>query len=244
MATPLNSAVKKKKGPSITRQDLLKKSPIPWAVLLGITAIGAGLMVWPNASDWMQKQKDIETMVKNLPALEAKKQQLSNQKEELESEFSEKSSEFVKIADQRFPETIDVTKLAQILEIYSILVKSNYQPIKTLELASISTSPARNVDGANYAQTPVSLNLVADRETFKEFLIFLRSSQIPDELRNLVISSGGGDTASLEFLNANRLPVSRIETLSMNEERGRDEGGGTNSTYNTQLQLFFYSQPL
>ena len=48
---------------------------------------------------------------------------------------------------------------------------------------------------------------------------------------------------AIEFLNANRLPVSRINTLSMNEERDRDSSGSS-SVYNSQLQLLFYSQPL
>lgn len=242
MPNNLTSAIKKNAGSKATRKELMQKSPIPWTVLLVITLGVGALLVWPNASDWMSKQSEIKSMETEIPQLEANKQNLSLEKDVLELAFKDKAEPFIKLADQRFPTEIDGTKIAQIIEIYSVLMKVNYRS-NTLELNSLSVGTTQNVDGENYAETSVSLNLLIDREMLKEVIQFLKTSRIPDELRNKVISSGGGETASIEFLNLSKLPVGRINSLSLNEERGRNQES-TIDVYNAQLQVFFYSEPI
>jgi len=238
----LKNVLKKNGGIKITRQDLLRKSPIPWTALILITLVVAGFMVWPNASDWMDKQSKLKAMAVEIPDMETKQVSLNNEKENLEIVFNEQAEPFIRVAEQRFPSEIKADNIAQIIEIYSILRKINYRA-STLELNSVAVSTTQNVDGTTYAETPVTINILADRETLKDFIAFLKTSQITDELNNKVIASGGDEIGSIEFLTANILPVARINSLSMTEERGRNQSGGSNA-YNTQLQVMLYSKPL
>ena len=245
MANNLNSIIKKTKGSSTSRKELLHKSPIPWLVVLSIVLVIGAMVLWPKGSDWLSKREELKTMAVEIPKLEQRKAQMTEEKADIEAIFSEQSEAFVKIAEQRLPDELDVTKMAQIIEMYTVLMAINYRR-NTLELDTIGFGVPQNVDGTNYAVISANLNLKIDREMLKEFIDFLRSSRITDDLRNKVIASGGSETASIEFLDLNRLPVSRINSLSMNEERGRDSETGRSGSrvYNAQMQVYFYSKPL
>ena len=243
MANNLSSVIKKNAGSKVTRKEIMQRSPVPWAVLLGITLIAAGFLVWPNASAWLEQSGAIKDMETEIPQLEVDKQSLTIQKDELEIDFNEKAEPFLKVADQRFPEIVDTTTIAQILEIYAILMKVNYRSNK-FELNSVAVSGAQNVDGANYAETSVNLNVQVDRPMLEALIKFLQTSRVTDELRNKVIASGGGETASIEFLNLNKLPVGKVNSLTLNEERSRDDAESGSDQYNVQVQALFYSQPL
>jgi|GEM_PF-5790226 len=242
MANTLNSVVKKTTGNKKTRKELMQKSPIPWAVLLVVTLGAAGFLVWPNAADWMEKRETIKQMDTQIPQLESQKNNLNQTKNDLEVAFTDKAAPFIKTSEQRFPQLVDGTNVAQIIEIYSILMKTNYRS-NTLDLKSLAVGKTQNVDGASYAETSVNINVVVDREMLEEFIGFIKRSHISDELRNKVIASGGGETASIEFLTLNKLPVARINMLSLNEESKKDKNN-TESIYNAQLQVFFYSKPV
>lgn len=242
MANTLNSIVKKSAGTKKTRKELMQKSPIPWIVLLVITLAAAGILVWPNASDWMSKQAEITEMETLIPQLESEQNNLTQTKNDLDVAFNDKAAPYIKTAKQRFPETIDGTTIAQIIEIYSILMKVNYRA-NTIELKSLAVGKTQNVDGKNYAETSANINIVVDREMLEEFVTFVKESHVSEELRNKVIASGGGENASIEFLTLNKLPVGRINMLSLNEENKANDRN-TESTYNAQMQVFFYSEPI
>lgn len=221
---------------------MMQKSPVPWVMLLIITLVVSAFLVWPSANQWLQQKSAIKEMESLLPQLESENQSLTLKKDTLEITFKDKAEPFLNIADQRFPEAIDPTLITQIIEIYSILMKVNYRS-NTFELNSISTGSPNNVDGANYAETSVNLNLLVDREMLKEVIKFLQHSRVTDELRNKVIASGGGETASIEFLNLNKLPVGRVNSISLNEERSPEKTNPID-VYSVQIQALFYSQPL
>ncbi|NCP67859.1 hypothetical protein GW756_05910 [bacterium] len=238
----LNSVIKNNSGAKHTRKELMNKSPIPWLVIIGITAVAGGFLIYPNASMWIEKRSELKDMETLIPQLESENQALSTEKDTLEESFKEKAKPYIAIADQRFPTEIDTIKITQIIEMYSILMQVNYRA-NDLKLNTLSVSATRNVDGLPFAETGVNINVVIDREMLEQLIAFLKTSQISNELENKVIASGGGETASIEFLKANQLPVGRINSLSLNEERGRSQDSNK-EVYNAQIQVLFYSEPV
>lgn len=239
MEKNLNSVIKKNKSFQASRKELMKSSPIPWLVLLIATLIAAAFLIWPNASDWMEKTKELKAMETDIPTLEQERQSLTNKLNDLNKAFDTKAEEYLLVADQRFPEEIDTAKLAQIVEIYAILMDVHYRS-NTMKLNSLSVGSTQNVDGAGYAETSVNINVLLDREMLENFIAFLKTSQVTNSLRNKILDS---DNASLNFLDLNKLPVGRINLLSLNEESSRDKANAQ-TNYNAQIQVFFYSQPL
>ena len=211
----LSSVVKKNTGSKHTRKELMNKSPIPWLVLIGMTVIAGAFLIYPNASDWLKKQSELTEMESLIPQLESENQTLSTEKETLEEAFKDKAKPYIAIADQRFPTEIDSTTITQIIEMYAILMQVNYRS-NDFKLNSLSVGRPQNVDGLPFAETSVNINVVIDREMLQEFIAFLKTSEITNDLENKVISSGGGETASIEFLKLNKLPVGRINSLSLN----------------------------
>jgi len=240
----LSSAVKKNTGSKHTRKELMNKSPIPWLVILVITSVGGGLFVYPDASNWLEKNASIKEMEDALPKLKAEKEALSLKKDELSQAFSDKAKPFIEIANQRFPVEIDATTITQIMEIYTILMQVNNRG-NQIELTSLSISQPKNVDGLPFAETMMNLNIVVDREMLQEFISFIQTGEISNELENKVIENGGGETASIEFLKLNKLPVATINSLSLNENRANsEESSNAKEVFSTQIQVLFYSEPI
>lgn len=240
----LSSAVKKNNGAKHTRKELMNKSPIPWIVILVITSVAGGFFVYPSASDWLEKTGSIKDMEDNQPKLKSEKEALTLEKDTLSQAFTDKAKPYIKIADQRFPVEIDSTKVAQIMEIYTILMQINNRG-NQIELTSLSLSQPRNVDGLPFAETMMNLNLVIDREMLEEFVAFIQTGEIGTKLENDVIESGGGETASIEFLRMNKLPVATINSMSLNEDRSSsEEASNAKEVFNTQIQVLFYSEPV
>lgn len=238
----LNPVAKKNSGAKHTRKELMSKSPVPWLVIIFATLVAGAFLIYPNANEWNTKRAELKNMEILIPQLESENQALSIEKESIDEDFKEKAKPYIAIADQRFPTEIDTTKVAQILEMYAILMQVNYRS-NTFKINALSVGAPRNVDGAPFAETSVSINAIIDRVMLEEFIAFLKTSQITNDLENKVIASGGGETASIEFLKLNQLPVGRINSLSLNEERSQSTA--TNKeVYNAQLQVLFYSEPV
>jgi len=238
----LNTVVKKNSGSKHSRKELMNKSPIPWLVIIFITLIAGGFLIYPNASSWLEKRAELTEMETLIPQLEDKNQTLINEKDALNDTFKNKAQPYIRIADQRFPTVINPTTVTQVLEMYAILMKVNYRS-NDFELNSLSVGQPRNVDGLPFAESSVNINVVIDREMLEEFVAFLQTGEITNDLENKVIESGGGETASIEFLKLNKLPVATINSLSLNEERSQNETANK-EVYNAQLQVLFYSEPV
>ncbi len=238
----LNSVIKKKSGSKHSRKELISKSPIPWVLIIIVTLIAGAFLIFPNASDWMDKRAELKEMVSLIPELESTNQALTNDRDLLNTSFKDKAKPYIKIADQRFPVEINTTTITQVLEMYAILMRVNYRS-NDFELKSLSVGQPQNVDGSPFAESSVNINVLIDREMLEAFIVFLQTGEITNELENKVISSGGGETASIEFLKLNKLPVATINSLSLNEERSQNESSNK-EVYNAQLQVLFYSEPV
>lgn len=238
----LNSVVKKKSGSKHSRKELMNKSPIPWVVVIVITLIAGAVLIWPNISDWTEKRGELKEMETLIPQLESSNQTLTNDRDLLNNTFKEKAKPYIQIADQRFPVEINTTTITQVLEMYAILMKVNYRS-NDFELKSLSVARPTNVDGLPFAESSVNISVKIDREMLEEFIAFLQTGEITNDLENKVLASGGGETASIEFLKLNKLPVATINSLSLNEERSQNESANK-EVYNAQLQVLFYSEPV
>lgn len=238
----ISSAVKKNSGTKATRKELMNKSPIPWLVILGATALAGGLFVYPDAMDWLEKRGSLSEMEENLPTLESQKQDLSLENDNLTTDFESKAKPYIAIANQRYPVEIDKIKISQIMEIYSILKQVNNRQ-NQIELRSLSIGDPQNIDGLPMASTMVNLNLVIDRPMLEDLVGFIQTGEIKKNLEDKVLRSNGGDTASIEFLKINKLPVGTINNVSLNEERGLGDDNAR-EVYNAQIQVLFYSEPV
>ncbi len=240
---PLSSAVKKNSGQKHSRKELMNKSPIPWLVLIVITLIASAFAIYPNAQEWMEKKAELKEMVTLIPQLESEKQSLTSEKDQLNEAFKDKARPYVQRADQRFPVTIDPTTMAQTIEIYSILMERNYVN-NQFELNSLNVGQPKNVDGSPYAESAVNMSVVVDRVMLAELIEFIQTGVVTNDLQKKVIESGGGETASIEFLKSNLLPVGIINSISLNEETGDEDSRVKIPVYNVQLQILFYSEPV
>jgi hypothetical protein len=249
----LSSAVKKNSGSKHTRKELMNKSPIPWIVIIVAFTILGGVFVFPDATTWLSQRDSVNELSDSIPVLESEKQALSNEKGNLDEDFLKLTQgevneegviaiDYNKLANQRFPDSVDTTRVAQIMEIYSVLMQKMNRG-NDIKLSSLSINQAQNIDGLPYAQNSMSLNMTIDRTMLKELIAFIQTGEITNELENKVIQTARGEGASIEFLKDNKLPVATIASLSLNESTNLDDLS-SREIYSAQIQVFLYSQPI
>ncbi len=237
-ATP--NVLKKKPSLKLSRKDQLKRNPIPW-ILLFIVCGGLIYFLLPDYSSWNEKKAEIKTLEPQNIKLQENKESLQDELAIVEAEFNEKAGDFLVKEKQIFPEKITPSTVAQIIEIYSILLQRNSASTSEMDLKSLNIGKSTIVPGKSYAETQISASFLADEATFKKFIKFMQSGEISDELRNKVVNRRNkGDAASIEFLDNNRLPISNIRSVNVSENKSDFEGGAP--TYNIQMQLVVFSQ--
>ncbi len=242
MASPLKAKTKKssEKSLKLSRRQKWRRNPIPWAVLWIVTLAVAGIWVVPNALTWVDQKSKISSLSSENTSLETQidtQKKVRNQEQE---KFDQLAKGTLAVEDQRFPYQIDANKIAKIIEIYALQL--NLSRTTFVDLQTLSFSTARPSDGTDYYETIVNMALYIDENSLKRFIDFVQTGLYDNQLTVDTISpENKGETAALEFLDDNLLPIAHIRSINLSE----DSSANTEfprKIYSAQMQLVFFSQ--
>jgi len=233
----------KKRALHLSRRARMQKNPIPWILILLISG-ALFYQIAPDYKEWNQKKAEIKILAPKNIELDKESSELADKKRNLENKFTEAAKKNASLEEQLFPKKIDSSKIAQIFEIYGLLLDPQTQSLKKRRsvfeiktLAIGNTSPKKN---SKYSITPINMNLDIDKNNLKKLLTFLRDNKISDKLRDKIVDQATEGDASINFLENNILPVNTISSLSLDKVDSKDYS--YTEIYNVQLQIVLYSQ--
>jgi len=240
MATLKKMAKKQAKSLKLTRRQQWRRNPIPWAVLLIITLAIGGIWVLPNYLTWSDQKSKISNFATENQQLETRTETQKKIRNQEQEKFDQLAKGTLSVESQRFPETINTNKIAKILEIYTLqlnLSRKTYAELKT-----ISFSTTRPSNTSDYFEMPITVSLLIDKDSFERYVEFLQTGIYDQQLTVDTISpENKGETAALEFLDNNLLPLLHIRSISFTED-GELSETFPKEVYSVQLQLSLFSQ--
>ncbi len=218
----MNTQTPKKEIHHSHRDSLLK-----WGILFVLLLAFLLLFVFPETQEWNTKRKEYNrslVLIEDLQMLESETRDLLDQKEkELQQFQQEKQLEEL----QTFPTSIDYSKIAQILEVYTLqlknLVRSDYTPY--FELKNIDFGRTQKTDESLYDETETTISFEADQESFEDFILFLQSGNpTPRFLSGIEMVPSQIDANSYQFLTTYKLPVLHITSIAYQPRRQNETG--------------------
>lgn len=237
---------------TISSYEQSKKSPFKWIVLIILVSVFIGMVLLPQTKEWIEKREYQSTNVKLVQDLRDKDDlltiDLGNKKRQLEDFRKEKKLEELQV----FPESIDVHKIIQILELYTLQLKNldGLYSSSFFELKNVDFKKTKNNKNDEYSETIVDLEFESDEENFKEFILFLQSGDLSQRFEEGVRNEQIDDSV-YQFLTTNLLPVLHIESLTYTKmtpkKEQRDESGLSfvpeqNLSANLKVKLFSYPE--
>ncbi len=235
---PINSI--KKRTLHRSRQSKMRNNPIPWVILF----IFSGVLIYigaPKYSEWNQKKSEIQILTPQNDELLDEKDNLLERKNKLKNQFNKAAELNANLEEQLFPQKISSSKVAQVFEIYSLLLKEAGGRSAVVDLKSLnigSTSPQK---GENYSTTSVNINIDIDKTNFKRFLTFIQNNKISNKLKDAIISKSSKANPSIDFLENNILPIGTVSAIGINKIESKQYSSRI-EVFNVQLQLLLYSQ--
>lgn len=243
MANPIKLKTqnnKNEKSLKLSRRQKWRRNPIPWAVLMLISLVIAGLWVVPDYLSWGSQKLKITEFVTENQTLEnqiADQKKTRNQEQE---KFDQLAKSTLNVEKQRFPETVNVNQVAKVLEIY--MLQLNLSRKTYVDLKTISFSNSRQSESGNFYEFPVTISLSIDENSLRRFIDFLQTGLYDKQLTVDTISpENKGETAALEFLDNNLLPILHIRSINLTEEQ-KDGTDFPRKIFNAQIQVALFSQ--
>ncbi len=229
---------KKKKSTSL-KMNKWRKSPLPWIVFMGILLGVSFYFTNPIYTEWQKDRTALKTLKPDIAELEKEITQKEGVLTEIRNEFEGKAAESRERDVQIFPEKIDLSKIAKILELYGVLLEYGSEG-DSFSLDSINfVQQATPKKGATHTITKATIRVTGSSEAVKFFMKFLKTGIIPK-----VVTKDAGELADLllekEFLKTNLLPVATIESVHVTEKE-QDEFDDTKLTV-ADITVNFYSQ--
>lgn len=210
----------KKRIPKLSRQEKMKRNPIPWVVLIIICLIAFGLS-FTKIIDWNAKRSQLGALTQEKNDLESEKSSLFEAVQALRTEYKEKAKDDLVIESQLLPNEVNTEKIIQVLE--TMLTSINKVSLENVSFSTTTESP----DG-EYRQTAATLTFEAPAGSLKQIINYLQDpTNQPTR----------GETASdRAFLDANVLPLTVIDSIALNEAQ---EGDGN---YEVQMRVKFFAK--
>lgn len=239
------SKAPEQKPKTLSRQERMRRNPVPWIVLLIINVFAGLNYVFPKimhpSQGWLFQQKKIEELAPKVEKLKEEKPLKIEEFRQVREIFEEKKKPFVIKEDQIFPEYIDIEHLVRTLEIYALqlpLVERN----SVFVLNSISFSePQRDSskkEGAsviNAYKTSANISFNCNEKNFREFIRYIQST---DKKLSKRFQKGFGNMSPLvvEYLQNNLLPIAQIESINTSKDKNnKDE-------MKVDMRISFFSQ--
>ncbi|MCF7831123.1 hypothetical protein K9M41_03980 [Candidatus Gracilibacteria bacterium] len=229
----------KTKG-KLSRQEKIKRNPVIWILLLVITLVFLGLLVFPEFMDWREKRSSINILESKIRSFEKENILLKQEAEKKEIEFNLAASPYLTREKQIFPETVDIVKVAKILEIYALQLENLDSKLHDsyFELSKISFSKSKRVKGKNYATTTISLVFSTDRQNLESFVRFLQTGKLSARFKKGK-DNGQIQLVDYKFLEDNLIPLAQIDSIKAVPEKSR---GDNDSNLSVKMSVSIFSQ--
>lgn len=228
----------KQKGPKLSRTDKWRRNPIPWIILLIVSAAISWNPIWPMSQDYLAKKKAVSEFKKSEPILQKKQEELQIKFDIAKADFDKAASDIQAKEKQLFPESIDTSKIIKILELYSLLLNFDINGQSQFSLESVNFSSSQLNQEAGYATLKASIRAIGTKEDINEFVDFLKTGEVPEEQAQKK-EDETGLRIDLRFLNQNLLPLASLNSLRITQYSGPEKRADLLSV---ELQVNFYSQ--
>lgn len=237
MAKPL------KKPNRISRRKQMKKSPIPWIVLIFVSLVIYFVFAHDNLSEWQSAKAEIKNDLELNKGLEEEIANLIIERDEAEEEFERIAKPEREIERQILPQNIDTRRIVKILEIFSIqllnIIEEDYDPVFRLDSLNIG-SPSRDDSVPGVQRTLFTLNITTDQQNLETFIRFLQTNTIPPRLEraknNGLISDE--ELPDYKLLETQKLPIMIIDNLTKSSAATPENP----TALRVSLSVFFYHQ--
>ncbi|MCF7918198.1 hypothetical protein K9L27_04385 [Candidatus Gracilibacteria bacterium] len=224
----------------LSTHEKMRRNPIPWIVLLTLSMVFLGLIVFPMFSDWQNKKTLITSLESRLTRLTEENEIKKKEKEMKEIEFNIVAGPHLEGEKQLFPESIDTAKVARILELYALQLENldtqNKDSYFVLEKLSFGTTQKEKAQ--SYSATDLTLGFSTDEENFETFVRFLQSGTLSERIQK------GKDRGQIQlvdykFLQDNLLPILHIDSIKISS---REKVGTGNTSLDIQMKIRLFSQ--
>jgi hypothetical protein len=235
-----NSRIQKLKQLKLSRMDRLRRNPIPWLLILMITAGIFFVSTFPVLTDWQKARDENQALSIENPRLETELQQ-TQQKLEIkkkELEVNIKSGEDVE--SQIFPPEISPSSAIKTLEIYSLLL--NYGPNgPVFDLNSVNFQRTNKNEEFPYATTSINMELTGDPTSIRNFFIFLEQGAMSPE-HERYLESREEVSLDLQFIRQNKLPLARIKNIQYVPSTNNKSDRTNQELKSARVEIILYSQ--
>ncbi len=228
-----------KKAPKLSRADSWRRNPIPWLVLLFFIYSIGGYYIIPNGNKWITMRSEIKKFQEEEPELKSKRDNLNIEYEEIKNKYEELASETLKREQQIFPEKINLSKIAKILELYSLILAYDIDDTNYFELASVNFSPPISDEDTPYKVTNTNIKIIGARTNIYNFITFLESGRIPKPIAQKM-KNVADVSVDLRYLEQNLLPIATLDSIRINEYKSPEVD--LNNLFSVEIQVKFYSQ--
>ena len=230
---------KNEKKLKFSRKQKWRRNPAPWAALLAISILIGAISVVPDYIQWGSQKSNISKLSSANITLESEIETQKRLRDEEQIQFDKDASEDLIKESQRFPEKMSANMVSKILEIYALqinLSRRTFVDLKTMSFSNERPSP----DG-DFNETPVSISMSIDIESFKRLIKFIQTGKFEQQLvADTISAENKGETIALEFLEKNLLPWARINSMNITEDEANEDFPKT--IYNVQMQVLLFSQ--
>ena len=223
----------------LTRREKKRRNPVPWIILLLLTVLIFIFVLIPKLKLYASLRDDLKSLELVVPQLEAEKNRFQSMNNELKIEFDRESKPYLIRESQILPKVIDVAKVARILEIYSLQVDllSASSVNARFDLEKVDFGKRTRMKKRPYTYNDATINLVADMNSLKEFILFLQTGDLPSRLKEAKNSNVLNPT-DYRFMEDNLLPMTNIESISLIEDSKSEVEG----ILKVNLKVRFFSQ--
>ncbi len=195
-----------------------------------------GSMLIPKYSEWQQKKSDNKSLELQVKSLQLTTEVKSLKLEQTEAEFDIVAGPYLVREKQSFPKKVDTGKIVKILELYALQLEnldSVYKDSK-FQLTKALFGKTQPVEKTPYSITSFSLNFTTDEVNFQDFIHFLQTGEISEQLKTGK-EKGQIEIVDYKFLENNILPLVHIDSIQTTLD-------DKTNTLNVRLKANFFSQ--
>ena len=223
----------------LTRKEKRRRNPVSWVILIIFAILLLIFFVFPKLGNYFDLKNKVLSLDASVLVLEEERPSLQSRNDELKIQFDDESKPFLVREEQIFPKVIDISKIAKILEIFSLQLDllSSDAINSYFELDKVSFGKRTKMQNRPYTYTEVNISILTDKENLKEFIIFLQTGNLSNRFEQAK-NSRILNSKDHQFLKDNLLPLVNIESINIIEDnKSKSEGG-----LKVNLKVRFFSQ--
>ena len=235
----INKKLNQKKGPKLSRSDKWKRNPVPWIVLLLLSAGIIWKFVFNNFTDFLIKRDQIVQFSEENIKLEEKNESLKINLDEIKVDFTKEASETLAKEEQIFPEDIDIKKAIKVLEVFSLILDYDIDGSNYFSLDSVTFNTPSSEEKENYSKLRANVRVVGTKQNVNNFVDFLKTGEIPPKVEQK-IKNASDMAIDIQFLGQNLLPLAVLDSIRITKHKSSEMD--LVDLLAVELQIIFYSQ--